>query len=352
MELTGPDIQLKSRSEEDEPSVLALASVLVRRRRLILGLAFIGGVIGLTMGLTSTRVYESTATFIPQSSDQGVSSGLALAASQLGVRIPSSGGTWGPPIYVELLQSRALLEPLALDTVAVAEKGGQRVPVIELLGVKEANPAKRVEAAVRALRRAVKVEEDRKLVAVRISVKTAWPSVSLAFAQRLVRGVNLFNLQTRKSQAAAERQFADVQAAEAEAALRASEDRLQSFLQGNRSITGSQQLTFDMDRLRRDVSLRQQVYTSLVQNREEARLREVRDTPVITVLEEPHIAAVGEGRKSIQKAILGGLAGAILGVFIAFLLRAIAEARRAPSGDVQEFFQLVDDATPRFLKRL
>lgn len=352
MELTGPNVPYEGAAESEEPSVLALANVLVRRRRLIAALGLLGAAVGLTVGLTSTRVYESNATFIPQGSDANASSGLALAASQFGVRIPATSGTWGPPIYVELLQSRALLEPIALDTLVVAEKRGAPTPVMELLGVKEANPAKRIEAAVRALKRIVIASEDRKLGAVTLSVKTAWPSVSLGVAERLVRGVNRFNLETRKSQAAAERQFAETQAGEAEAALRAAEDRLQSFLQGNRITSGSQQLSFEVDRLRRDIALRQQVYTSLVQNREEARLREVRDTPVITVLENPHLPVVGESRKSVSKAFLGGLAGAILGVLIAFLSRALAEARRAPNGDVREFFQLVEEATPRFLKRL
>jgi len=332
--------------------VLALANVVVRRRRIIGALMLAGATLGLTLGLVSTRMYVSNATFIPQGSDAGVSTGLALAASQFGVRVPTTGATWGPPIYVELLQSRALLEPIALDTLAVAEQGGRRVAVMDLLGVAGSTSSKRADVAVRALARIVTAEEDRKLGAVKLSVKTAWPSVSFAIAQRLVRGVNLFNLETRKSQAAAERQFAETQAGEAEAALRAAEDRLQSFLQQNRSISGSQELAFAMDRLRREVALRQQVYTSLVQNREEARLREVRDTPVITVLEEPRLPVMGEGRKSLQKAILGGLAGGIFGVLIAFLARALAEARLAPSEEVQEFFQLVDDATPRFLKRL
>src|SRR2546423_1714772 len=336
--------------EGTEPSLIALVNVLVRRRRLIAALALIGAAIGLTMGVTSTRVYESSATFIPQGSDNTAPSTLAIAASQFGVRLPSSGSIWGPPIYVELLRSRALLLPIAHDTVIVAEQNGARVAVMDLLKVSDPNPGKRDEAAVKALRRIVSAEEDRKLGAVDLSVKTPLPSVSLAIADSLVSAVNRFNLETRKSQATAERQFADERVKEAEGALRAAEDRLQSFLQANRSLGGSQQLTFEQDRLRRDLSLRQQVYTSLVQSREEARLREVRDTPGITVLEAPQLPVMGESRKSASKALLGGIAGAVLGIAIAFLARAISEARRTGSGEVREFFELVDEATPRFLK--
>ncbi len=84
---------------EDEISVFSLASVLVRWRWTIVALGVFGGVLGLARGLTSPKVYKSTATFIPQGSEGGVS-GLALAASQFGIRVPSGGDAWGPPVYV------------------------------------------------------------------------------------------------------------------------------------------------------------------------------------------------------------------------------------------------------------
>jgi uncharacterized protein involved in exopolysaccharide biosynthesis len=336
-------------SRDDEVSFLALGSVLLRWRRTIIALGLFGAVLGLASGLLSRRVYVSTATFIPQGSDGGAS-GLVLAASQLGIRVPSSSGAWGPPVYVELLTSQALLEPIALDTVVVAEDGGRRVALLDLLEVKAPTPARRTEFAVRRLRQVVKASEVRMLGAVRLSVTTEWPSVSLALAERLVRAVNQFNLETRKSQAGAERVFVEGQALEAEHSLREAEDRLQIFLQRNRSVAGSPELEFSRDRLQREVALRQQVYTSLLQAREEARIREVRDTPVITVLESPRLPVVGEARKSVQRGVSVGVAGGILGVLIAFLSRAVAMARQAPDENAREFFLLVEELTPRFLK--
>jgi uncharacterized protein involved in exopolysaccharide biosynthesis len=186
---------------------------------------------------------------------------------------------------------------------------------------------------------------------VKLSVTTRWPSVSLALAERLVQSVNQFNLETRKSQAAAERRFVEVQVGEAERALREAEDRLQSFLQRNRAIADSPELGFQRDRLQREVALRQQVYTSLVQSREEARIREVRDTPVITLLEGPRLPMVGEARKSVKKGLAGGIAGAMLGVLIALVVQGAAGARRASSTEAREFFQLVQEATPQLLRR-
>lgn len=338
-------------SEDDEASVLALASVLLRWRRTIVVLAVLGAAIGSLNGLTSTRVYVSATTFIPQGSESAIS-GFAAAAGQFGIRVPTSGGsTWGPPVYVELLRSTALLEPVALDTVAVAEQGGRRVAVMDLLKIKAPTGAERLDATVTALKKIITVGEVRNLSAVRLSAATPWPSVSRALVEKLLLGVNRFNMESRKSQAAAERQFVEAQAAEAESALRAAEEKLEDFLQGNKMIGNSPVLATAHERLQREVSLRQQVYVSLLQNREEARIREVRDTPVITVLEAPRLPIVGEPRGSIQKGFLGGLAGGIIGVFIAFLMRGLQAARTGHNEAAREFFDLLREVTPRFLKR-
>ena len=127
------------------------------------------------------------------------------------------------------------LEPIALDTVEVAEEEGRHVALMDLLEIREAlTPERRADRADRALRRIVTASEVKTLGAVKVSVTSRWPSVSVALAEQLVRGVKRFNLETRKSQAA-ERQFVEVQAAEGERALRGAEDRLQVFLQRNRA---------------------------------------------------------------------------------------------------------------------
>lgn len=337
--------------DDSDFSLLFFGSVLLRWRRWIAALALVGGLFGIASGLIRSRLYVSTATFIPQGSESGGSSELAIAASQLGIRVPSSGSVWGPAVYVQLFRTRALLDPVALDTIAVAEEGGRRRSVADLLGVREPNSALRANMAVTALRGAIEAVPLTDLNAVKMSVISRWPSVSLALAEKLVSSVNQFNLETRKSQATAERKFVEMRAAEAERALRDAEDRLQAFLQGNRVYSNASELSFEHNRLEREVTLRQQVYSSLLVNREEARIREIRDIPVITVLDAPRLPLVGESRKTGQRAILGALAGAMLGVLVALLANGIRSARQAPSEAAREFFETLHEATPRLFRR-
>jgi len=350
--MTRPAVARKPDSQiEGEISFLALAGVLIRWRRLIIALALLGGLIGLALGQAAPQLWTATAIFIPQGSEGGSSGeGLARAASQFGINTPS-GSSWGPPMYVELLRSRALLEPLGLDSVTVSEEGNRRVRIVDLLEIKAPTVRRQTEIAAGAIGGMVRASEEKKLGAVRLATTTRWPSVSQQLTEHLLERVNEFNIEMRKSRAAVERTFVEAQSYEAQAALRAAEDRLQIFLQRNRLITGSSELTFEHDRLQREVTLRQQLYTSWLLSREEARIREVRNTSVITVLEDPRLPHVPEPRETKRKVIVGVITGGLVAILVAFLVLGIAGIRRSPGDDAQEFLQAIEEATPRFLRR-
>lgn len=328
-------------------SLLTLGVVVLRSRRMIAAMAVTCGVLGLLFGLLSPREFTSTATMIPQGAEAGQSGGLAAAASQFGIRIPTGGGgsgTWGTAVYVDLLSSRGLLEPIVLDTFVVAEAGGQRRVLLDVLNAAGPTAALRLNDGVSKLGGMITATESKSLGGIKLRVSTRWPSVSQGVATRLIDALNEFNLQTRRSQANAERRFVEARAAEAEVSMRDAEDRLSASLDRNRMVAGSPQLSLERDRLQRNVILRQQLYTSLLQSLDEARIREVRDTPVITLLEEPGLPAVGEPRRSLQKAVIGGFAGALLGAIFALFSFRIGSARRDPSDDARVFFDQLSEA--------
>src|SRR5262245_59932561 len=157
--MPGPAFGPPHGSPDDEGiSILALGSVLLRWRRAIIDLAVVGALIGLASGLTDPVLFPSTTTFVPKEST-AASSGLAMAASQLGISIGQQSAEWGAPMYVELLRSRALLEPIARDTFVVAEEGGRRVTFVELMNIKAPTPEREMTAAVGQLNKAITPSE-------------------------------------------------------------------------------------------------------------------------------------------------------------------------------------------------
>ncbi len=314
---------------------------------MIVSFALFGAVLALAWGLLTPRHYMSSATFVPQASEAESVSSLAAAASQLGIGLPATGNAWGPPVYAELLESSPLLTAIAADTFVVAEDQGQRRALTDLLKIDGPTPALRLDRAVHALQKDVlAVSTDKNTNSTKVTVTTRWPSVSLALAQELLKAVAQFNLETRRSQAKAEREFVETQVKDAEHNLRTAEDTLQGFLELNRSVTGSPRLEFARDRLQREVGMRQTVYTTLMQSLQQARIREIRDTPVITMLEAPQLPIAAVSRYLAVKILLGGFTGTVIATLLAFLAMIASSARRLPSEDAHEFFGLLESTAP------
>jgi uncharacterized protein involved in exopolysaccharide biosynthesis len=337
-------------ADEQEVSLLSLGSFALRWRKVVLWMVVAGAAVSVARGALVKRTYLSSATFLTQGTDP---SDLSAAASFFGARVPNGvGGSWGPDMYQQVLKSHGVLEPIALDTIVVAEEGNRRAAVMDLLGASGSTPAIRLDRAVTKLGGLITASSIGGVGGVQVNVTTQWPSVSLQIAQRLVKGLNDFNLNTRRSQATAERQFLDEQAQDAQTQLSAAEDRMIQFLKNNRSIGSSPELSFQEDRLRREINLRQQIYTTLLQNRETAKSREVRDTPVITMLEAPRMPIGPVPRALLQRGVMGAVIGAVAGLLLALLLHGMGKARRSNSRDAREFFDLLQASTPRLLRRV
>jgi len=303
---------------DDEISLWEVLAVLLRRRGVIVLSTFAMGALALAFGLLRAPSFTTSASFQPQGSDGGQSQLLALA-SQFGVNMGSGDGL-SPAFYAELLTSRSILLNVATTPHRVE---GASVLLADLLEVEEDTEELRLREVIEWLREtAVSVETGRETGIVTVRVTTDWPELSLQLAEQLLEEVNRFNLETRQSQAATERGFIEARVEGARGDLLAAEDELQRFLQANRQFRDSPELQFQYERIQRNVGLRQQVFTTLVQSFEQARIAEVRDTPVITVLQPPFLPPGPDERRLKLFLALGLVLGAMGGTVLAFVVEA------------------------------
>ena len=337
--------------DRDELSLFALGTILLRNRWRIARWMLAGGALATASAFTRPALYVASTSFIPEGNDPS-RSGLASLAGQFGVALPASNQSQSPDFYTRLLGSRVLLTPIVRDTFAVQEMGGRRIPFLTLFGIQGGSVKRQEEQAVKQLTSLVKTSVAKSTGVVELSVATRWPSVSLAIATALVNGVNDFNQRTRQGQAAAERKFVEGRLSVAGSDLRAAEDRLEDFLKTNRQFTSSPDLTFQRDRLQRDVSVKQQVFSSLTQSYEEVRIREVRDTPVITVIEPPAVPTTPQPRGRLVTVLVGLILGGFFGAIIAFVSDTVS--RRREEGDTQadEFVDTLGDMKGAVVGRL
>lgn len=334
-----------------ELSLFAVGTTLLRNRWRLARWMAVGAILAALTIIWQLPVYMASASFIPQGND-AARSGLAGIAGQFGVSLPVSNPTSTPEFYTRILTSHVLLESIASDTFVVKELGGRRIPFLDLFKIPRGTMMRRLELGVTQLNKIVSVSVDKGNAIVELSVTTPWRSVSLGIANALVSGVNEYNQRTRQGQAAAERRFVEGRVAMAGTDLRAAEDRSQAFLMKNRLFGGSPELAFERDRLQRDVSLKQQLFTSLTLAYEDARLREVRDTPVITLLEPPSAPTVPQPRGRLKRAFLGLLLGAFVGTLIVLTTAAMDRRRAEGNADASHFIDSLRDVKNEILTPL
>jgi uncharacterized protein involved in exopolysaccharide biosynthesis len=330
-------------TRKDEVSLLALGTTLVRNRWRILRWMFIGAAAAALTILPRPRTYLASASFIPQGNDASRSS-LASLAGQMGLAVPSASSSFSPDFYLSLLRSRVVLLPIVRDTIAVQENGGKRTSVLELLGVSSGARQRREEQGVTSLRGLISVSVAKSTGVVEFSVATQWRSVSLALVTALLDGVNEYNERTRQGQATSERKFIEGRLALATAELRDAENRLAAFLKTNRDFGGSPDLVIGRERLQRDLTLRQEVFTTLTQAYEEARIREVRDTPVITVFEPPSAPSLPKARGLVIGVLLGLMLGGLVGVLLAFTSGLVKRRSESGNTEAEEFADALREA--------
>jgi uncharacterized protein involved in exopolysaccharide biosynthesis len=243
---------------------------------------------------------------------------------------------------VELLSSREILTRAAATPYTYRADGKivtAQLPVI--YGIKAGDSVAKYDQAVQRLGSDVSAEKSRETGIVRVSVVQRSPELAQQVDARLLALLNEFNLKTRQSQAANERRFIEQRMSEISTELRGAENRLQDFLQRNRGGVGTiPELSLERDRLQREVSIRQQVYTSLSTNYEQARIDEVRDTPALTVIESPSYPAHPAPRGTIRRVFLAMIFGLVLGILPLIVRVLLGGHQKSLEEEREEFRQL------------
>lgn len=249
--------------------------------------------------------------------------GISDLASQLGLG-GSKDPSVSPAFYAQLLNSRELLTRLAQSRFADPREGGDSATLIRIYRITARDSARAVANAVRKLRRALTVTYDPKTNLVVMRVDARWPKLSAAIANQAVKLVGAFNKEQRYTRARAKREFLETRVAKAQAEVRVAEDSLASLYVRNRLWQSSPALVVEAHRRQRQVDETNALYVSLRQQYEAARIDEVNNTPVITVVDR----AVPPKRREWPRRTLLAVTSAVLGFGLGLLgaaARVLAE---------------------------
>jgi uncharacterized protein involved in exopolysaccharide biosynthesis len=272
--------------------------------------------------------YETEASFMPSGSSQselgsalsGMSNGLGGLAASVGLLSGGGTGTMVPPkFYADLVTSDAILLQV-LDTT-----GRNPYNYIKIYGLKSKTPEDLRVYALDHLRRRIKVDLDPRTAVITIKFAGRTPEFSVQVMHTLLDAVNRFNIQTLQTTARARTRFTEARVGVMKDDVSVAEGRLRDFLTENRTYAQSPLLTLRQLQLRQDYTLKNEMLVSLENTLEKARLDEVRDTPVLTVLDQPLLP----GKATYPPRFFFGVEAAIAWLVFASVFFVVRSSYRA-----------------------
>jgi len=313
--------------ENDEINLVNLFKVIWGGRWFIILTTVVGSILVLAYTYTLTPLYKSEISLYPvlSSSKPAGLSQLQGLASSFGYDLGTTESNFNIP---DVVNSKRI--KLAIinhdwyfsdieDTMTLLDywhKDDKPGLLSRIFGAKESDPElKRMKWETDALKKIgerISVSESKKTGLITVSVLSEEPRLSKEIVTFIADALINYINQVQLKQASENRQFIEERIKETEAQLNESEETLKRFREDNRSIKDSPELQLELERLMRDVEVNQQVYITLKQQYEIARIEEVKEAPVVNVLDE--------GREAVEKSKPYRKKIVIVGLFLILIL--------------------------------
>jgi uncharacterized protein involved in exopolysaccharide biosynthesis len=338
-------MNIESPREADlRPALRRLWSERVR----LMGVTVIAGLLGVLVAFALPKWYRSSALLLPPE-ESDLLANLSIMGSALS-KFPALGefGEYSTPadLYKAILKSRTI-----------------QGEVVDRFGLRKLYRLKSRELAIKRFGKlsSVKLNPDGTIA---ITVDDRDPQRAAAMAQALLDGLDRFNIEKRNTQGRRAREFLERRLAQTDSSLRASELALRIYQEEQKAIaptsatSGSDlkaaadlmaqklalevrisvlsgymrqdgdlqrqarrqlsaleeqikrlpELQSELGRLVRENKVQEQLFLLLTAQLEEARIKEMRDTPTTAVLDAP---SVPERPVRPRKSVLGGIAAAL-----------------------------------------
>jgi uncharacterized protein involved in exopolysaccharide biosynthesis len=320
----------------EEIRLLDFLRILVTERKLTLGVPLLFAAVAGLASLVLPQSYSAEAKFVPEAKQPALAlpGALAtLAGAQLGLAL--GGNQYGPEFYAQLVTSRNILDTLLVTPFKTsARDSAVKQRLVDILPIRGQTEAKRLERGARKLREdwiSTSVALSTGVVTLRVELRD--PVLAASVANEILAQLQRFNTQTRQFQARERARFAGDRAGEAARELGAAEDALKAFLERNLRYEESPRLRFEYDRLQRQINLAQESYLSLRREYDKARVDEVNDTPVLTIIDRARPPQRPAWPLPWLFILVAFLVGAMVGVTGALSREAVRRLRQREDPD-------------------
>jgi uncharacterized protein involved in exopolysaccharide biosynthesis len=293
--------------------VLSTVRLLLQRRRLIVVLTLIAVVAGGVRGYLAVPQYEASVLLLPSRTDRtpvGLGQFAGLASSfGVNLGVPSVSVA-----YPDIIQSRRVQERVLDRKYDIDEAGS--VTLQEYFCPTDMPPLEMRAAALGNLGARVRVGVDKQSGVIRLSVNMPEPKLAVAVAEAFVQELIRVEERMRVDVARYNKEFISHRLSEASVALQIAENALKLFRDQNVRLGGDPELLLQAARLEREMRIQEEIYLTLTQQHELAKLEEERQHVGIQVIDpakEPfHRSSPILLRRLMLSGFLGFIAASVV----------------------------------------
>ncbi len=294
--------QLSSQAEKEGPTFHEILVPVWKERKRILTISFVVALLTLGVNFILPVYYKSTATLLPETQKDKLSSlgQFADIASLAGVSVP---GSEIARLYPTIILSETVLKAV-VEKKYPSERHPEPVTLIQYFEFDNPTYYLNLVNAITRLRGLISASHDAKTSVVSLAIEMPEPGLAAMVLNSLIDELDRFMRYKRVNNASEQVKWIDVRIKEVESELRVAEETLKNFRERNRRVGDSPQLLLEQERFTRDVQVKSTVYIELKKQYELARLDEIKNLTIVNVLDSAVVPTKKERPKRATNAAI------------------------------------------------
>lgn len=315
------DTNLNSGMEEEEIDIMELLTKLWNRRKMILKWCVGGAIVGLIVGFSLPKTYESSVLLAPET-EQKTGSGISSIASMMGVNLDNSVDAISVDMFPEVVASTPFIFELfdlpvqfergdtivntyLLDYMLEYQKnpwwnhvlgapfkaigwltslGKEEKPKAELADLDINNLPKKERGVVKFFSEQIMINVDKKTRKTDIKLEMQDPLVVADVMNAILENLKNYMTEYRTSKARQDVENLNEICEQRKADYYKAQQAYAQYMDANKSVV-RQSAQAESERLQQEMNLAYQVYSQVATQLEAARIKEQQAKPVFVVLE-------------------------------------------------------------------
>ncbi len=268
---------------ESSIDIFALLGAVWSNRKMIILVVTVSTLLSVGVSFILPESFLATTVILPEGDKSKMSSlgGLSDLASLAGVNVGGDGSLI--KLYPTIIKSEAVLKNVLYKKYQT-KKFPQPVNLVEYWEIVAKTPELQYEIGLNSLREILQVIMDAKTLVITMSISMPEPQLAADILNGTTAELNNFLLDKKTTSAGNQRKFVEDRLVEVKQDLTEAENALKEFREKNKQVL-SPRLMLDQERLIRDVQINGVVYTELRKQFELVKIEEVKNIPVINVLD-------------------------------------------------------------------